>query len=379
MIAELGAVDHVVHCAADCDITAGTDAQRATNVDGTPRGDRADPTAGSDAASRVLGRGRRHLRRRVHRGSFRRRPRSAHPLPADQVRGRIVGAQHAGTAVPDLPTHRGGGGSRTGEKDRADGLYYLFPLLARLAVLPGFTPMMVPDTAHANIVPVDYVVDALVALIPAEGRDGQTFHLAAPQLIGLPDVYRSLSGAAGLPPLLGRAASLGGRPGAPRPGPRQGVAQHGRHQLGRPANSSTSSLPAPGSPPITPGKHCAAPVLPLRSSPATRRYCGGTGRRTWIPTGLAATEIRPDRWWDVARHHRRGLQRDRAGAAIAVAERGACVLCWPAMVRPSMIWSPRFAPRVVRRTHSVATSPIRRRWNTPSKTSWAASTTSTTW
>lgn len=34
-LTELGAIDHVVHCAAIYDITADDDAQRATNVDGT--------------------------------------------------------------------------------------------------------------------------------------------------------------------------------------------------------------------------------------------------------------------------------------------------------------------------------------------------------
>lgn len=207
MIAELGAVDHVVHCAADCDITAGTDAQRATNVDGT--------RAVIELTQR-LGATLHHVSSAAVAGTFGGEFTEDDfdvgqdlPTPYQQTK---FEAELLVRSTPGLryriyrPTAVVGD-SRTGEKDRADGLYYLFPLLARLAVLPGFTPMMVPDTAHANIVPVDYVVDALVALIPAEGRDGQTFHLAAPQLIGLPDIYRSLSGAAGLPPLLGALPS----------------------------------------------------------------------------------------------------------------------------------------------------------------------------
>ena len=53
------------------------------------------------------------------------------------------------------------GDSRTGEMDKVDGPYYFFGMLAKLAVLPTFTPMVLPDTGRTNIVPVDYVVDAL--------------------------------------------------------------------------------------------------------------------------------------------------------------------------------------------------------------------------
>ncbi|MGV0803484.1 SDR family oxidoreductase, partial [Mycolicibacterium elephantis] len=69
------------------------------------------------------------------------------------------------------------GDSRTGEMDKVDGPYYFFSLLAKLARLPSLTPVLLPDAGRNNIVPVDFVVDALVALMHADGRDGQTFHL----------------------------------------------------------------------------------------------------------------------------------------------------------------------------------------------------------
>jgi thioester reductase-like protein len=50
---------------------------------------------------------------------------------------------------------------------------------------------------------VDFVVDALVALMHKPDRDGQTFHLTAPKTIGLRGIYRGVAKAAGLPPLLG--------------------------------------------------------------------------------------------------------------------------------------------------------------------------------
>jgi NAD(P)-dependent dehydrogenase (short-subunit alcohol dehydrogenase family) len=63
--------------------------------------------------------------------------------------------------------------------------------------------MVLPDTGRTNIVPVDYVVDALVELMHADGRDGQTFHLTAPKTIGLRGIYRGVAEEAGLPPLRG--------------------------------------------------------------------------------------------------------------------------------------------------------------------------------
>jgi NAD(P)-dependent dehydrogenase (short-subunit alcohol dehydrogenase family) len=55
-------------------------------------------------------------------------------------------------------------------------------------------------------VPVDYVADAMVALIHVDGtpsRDGRTFHLTSPKTIGLRGIYRGVAAAAGLPPLRG--------------------------------------------------------------------------------------------------------------------------------------------------------------------------------
>ena len=58
------------------------------------------------------------------------------------------------------------GDSRTGEMDKVDGPYYFFGILAKLAVLPSFTPVVLPDTGRTNIVPVDYVVDAVDRIDP---------------------------------------------------------------------------------------------------------------------------------------------------------------------------------------------------------------------
>jgi NAD(P)-dependent dehydrogenase (short-subunit alcohol dehydrogenase family) len=95
------------------------------------------------------------------------------------------------------------GDSRTGETDRIAGPYHVFGLLTRLTGLPSVTPILLPAIGRINVVPVDYVVAALVELVHAEGRDGQTCHLTALEPVGLRQIYRGVARSAGLPPLRG--------------------------------------------------------------------------------------------------------------------------------------------------------------------------------
>ncbi|MBV8348864.1 MAG: SDR family oxidoreductase, partial [Mycolicibacterium sp.] len=209
---ELGDVEHVVHCAAIYDITAPERAQRAANVDGT---------RSVIAMARHLGATLHHVSSIAVAGTFR----------GDYTEGDFDVGQ-------DLPTpyHRTKfeaemlvrcepglryriyrpavvvGDSRTGEMDKIDGPYYFFGVLARLAKLPSFTPIALPDSGRTNIVPVDYVVDALVELMHSPDRDGQTFHLTSPANIGLRGIYRGLADAAGLPPLRARLPRAVARP-----------------------------------------------------------------------------------------------------------------------------------------------------------------------
>lgn len=203
VLAELGEIDHVVHCAAIYDITAGEPEQRAANVEGTRA---------------VIGLARRrgatlhHVSSIAVAGDFRGEYTEDDfdvgqqlPTPYHQTK---FEAELLVRSTPGL-RHRiyrpavVVGDSRTGEMDKVDGPYYFFGVLAKLAVLPSLTPILLPDTGRTNIVPVDYVVDALVALLHADGRDGQTFHLTAEKTIGLRGIYRGVAKAAGLPPLRG--------------------------------------------------------------------------------------------------------------------------------------------------------------------------------
>ena len=202
-LASLGDVEHVVHCGAIYDITAGDTAQRDANVAGT---------RSVVALAKRLGATLHHVSSIAVAGDFHGEYTEADfdvdqnlPTPYHQTK---FEAEQLVRAEPGLRyrIYRPGavvGDSRTGEMDKVDGPYYLFGLLAALAKLPSFTPMMLPDTGRTNIVPVDYVVDALVFLMHAPDRDGQTFHLTSPETIGLQGIYRGVAKAAGLPPMIG--------------------------------------------------------------------------------------------------------------------------------------------------------------------------------
>lgn len=75
------------------------------------------------------------------------------------------------------------GDSRTGEIDKVDGPYYFFRLMKLLGDrLPSWLPLISPEGGTINIVPVDYVVDAMVHIIHLEGGqwDERVYHLVDP-------------------------------------------------------------------------------------------------------------------------------------------------------------------------------------------------------
>ncbi|MFM9044829.1 MAG: SDR family oxidoreductase [Solirubrobacterales bacterium] len=73
------------------------------------------------------------------------------------------------------------GNSETGEMDKVDGPYYFFKLIQRLrSTLPQWMPTVGIEGREINLVPVDFVADAIDYIAHLEGRDGETFHLTDP-------------------------------------------------------------------------------------------------------------------------------------------------------------------------------------------------------
>ncbi len=73
------------------------------------------------------------------------------------------------------------GHSRTGEIDKIDGPYYCFKVIQKMRnALPSWFPMVGVDSGCFNVVPVDYVVNAMDYIAHQKGHDGRCFHLTNP-------------------------------------------------------------------------------------------------------------------------------------------------------------------------------------------------------
>ncbi|NNM51278.1 MAG: SDR family oxidoreductase [Pseudomonadales bacterium] len=92
------------------------------------------------------------------------------------------------------------GHSQTGEMDKIDGPYFFMRLIKKLrAALPPWVPMLGVEGGRLNIVPVDFVVDAMDHLAHREGLDGRVFHLTDPKPFKVGEVMNLFARAAAAP------------------------------------------------------------------------------------------------------------------------------------------------------------------------------------
>lgn len=92
------------------------------------------------------------------------------------------------------------GDSSTGEMDKIDGPYYFFKLIQRMRqVLPPWMPSIGLEGGRINIVPVDFVVDALDAISHQKAITKKCYHLVDPVGYRVGDVLDIFSRAAHAP------------------------------------------------------------------------------------------------------------------------------------------------------------------------------------
>ncbi|MDB5875516.1 MAG: short chain dehydrogenase [Ramlibacter sp.] len=92
------------------------------------------------------------------------------------------------------------GDSQTGEMDKIDGPYYFFKLIQRMRqLLPPWLPAVGLEGGRVNIVPVDFVVDALDFLSHKADINKRCFHLVDPVGYRVGDVLDIFSRAAHAP------------------------------------------------------------------------------------------------------------------------------------------------------------------------------------
>jgi NAD(P)-dependent dehydrogenase (short-subunit alcohol dehydrogenase family) len=178
-----GEVDHFFHLAAIYDMTAGVEAQEVANVEGTRH---AVELAGAIEAgcfhqvSSIAAAG-------LYQGEWREdmfeeaEKLDTHPYFRTKHESERVVREESRWP---WRVYRPGivvGDSRTGEIDKVDGPYYFFKLLQRARrVLPSWLPAVGIEGGEINIVPVDFVADAIDYIAHQPKLDGQTFSLTDP-------------------------------------------------------------------------------------------------------------------------------------------------------------------------------------------------------
>ncbi len=110
------------------------------------------------------------------------------------------------------------GHSQTGEIDKVDGPYYFFRMIQRMRTsIPDWLPRIGIDGGSVNIVPVDFVAQALDHIAHVKDLDGRTFHLTNPTSTSIGEVIDIFCRAARaptfsvhlpMPALHGRVAGL---------------------------------------------------------------------------------------------------------------------------------------------------------------------------
>ncbi|GAA4759303.1 SDR family oxidoreductase [Actinomycetospora chibensis] len=197
-----GRVDHVLHLGAIYDITADDDTNRAANVDGT-RGV-------VELASRLGVSCLHHVSSVAVAGEYEGTfteddldvgQEFGNPYHETKYRAeRIVREE---STVP-WRVYRPAvvvGDSQTGDMDKIDGPYYLLTAISLLGRLPSALRFAVPELGATNVVPVDFVADAMVHLVHEPGMDHRAFHLVHPRPQPLSEVYNALADALGAPKL----------------------------------------------------------------------------------------------------------------------------------------------------------------------------------
>ncbi len=196
-----GQIDHFFHLAAVYDLAADVETQVAVNIDGTRN--TVDLARAIDAGhfhhvSSIAAAG-------LYEGVFREDMFDEaegldHPYFQTKHESEKIVRQEGKLAWTVYRPAMVVGDSQTGEMDKIDGPYYFFKVIQRLRqILPPWMPSVGLEGGRVNIVPVDFVVDALAAISHQEGIAKRCFHLVDPVGYRVGDVLDIFSRAAHAP------------------------------------------------------------------------------------------------------------------------------------------------------------------------------------
>jgi NAD(P)-dependent dehydrogenase (short-subunit alcohol dehydrogenase family) len=196
-----GKIKHFFHLAAVYDLKAGAEEQVAANIDGTRNAVALANAIGAGCFEHVSSIAAAGLYEGVFREDmFDEAENIDHPYFQTKHDSEKIVRKEA--RIP-WRVYRPGlvvGDSKTGEMDKIDGPYYFFKLIQRMRqLLPPWMPTIGIEGGRINIVPVDFVVNAIDHIAHLKGHDGKAFHLVDPNPMRVGDVLNTFASAAHAP------------------------------------------------------------------------------------------------------------------------------------------------------------------------------------
>lgn len=238
-----GSVDHFFHLAAIYDMKADAESQRISNVKGTAEALALAKALRADCFHQVSSIAAAGL----YEGSFtedmfEEAGPMDHPyfLTKHESEGLVRKEKRIKWRIyrPGMVV----GHSETGEMDKIDGPYYFFDLLNSISkVTPKGLPLLLNKAGVLNVVPVDFVVNAIDHLAHVPEHDNECFFITDPDGIRVGDLLRVLMQASGGPRLravnsraVDAATRLAGE-GISRVAPLRALGEKAIERLGIPA------------------------------------------------------------------------------------------------------------------------------------------------
>ena len=196
-----GKVDHLFHLAALYDLNASAEEQKVANIDGTRHAVQFAEAVQAGCFQHVSSIAAAGL----YEGTFR----EDMFEEAEELDHPYFGTKHESEGIVRKECkrpwriYRPGfvvGHSKTGEIDKIDGPYYFFKTIQKMReLLPPWMPTIGIEGGRINIVPVDYVADALDYLAHKKGLDRKCFHLTDPDPHRIGEVLNIFAKAAHAP------------------------------------------------------------------------------------------------------------------------------------------------------------------------------------
>jgi thioester reductase-like protein len=196
-----GKIEHFFHLAAIYDMTAPAEQNTAVNVGGT--------THAVELARALEAKRLHHVSSIAVAGEYRGRFEEemfdeGQKLPSPYHRTKFE-SERIVREQPYVPwrVYRPAvvvGDSQTGEMDKVDGPYYFFKAIQRTRkLIPEWMPLVGLDLGKTNVVPVDWVAQALDHIAHEPDLDGKTFHLTDPRGQRVDELYNEFAAAAHAP------------------------------------------------------------------------------------------------------------------------------------------------------------------------------------